>query len=51
MASDRIGFPRARGDRPPLEMLAEGWAEYLNNPSPRPMAVEIGEFILKTIGE
>lgn len=30
----------------PAEMLAEGWAEYLNNPNPRPLAREIGEFIL-----
>ena len=27
------------------EMIAEGWAEYLNNPNPRPIAKEIGETI------
>jgi hypothetical protein len=27
------------------EILAEGWMEYMNNPTPRPFAKEIGEFI------
>jgi hypothetical protein len=27
------------------ELVAEGWAEYLNNPTPRPMARVIGEAI------
>jgi hypothetical protein len=27
------------------EMIAEGWAEYLNNPTPRPWARQIGETI------
>lgn len=27
------------------EMVAEGWSEYCNNPSPRPMAEEIGKTI------
>ncbi len=27
------------------EMIAEAWAEYCNNPTPRPLAVEIGETI------
>ncbi len=31
------------------EMLAEGWAEYMNNPNPRPMAKKIGELFTKYI--
>ncbi len=27
------------------EMIAEAWSEYCNNPSPRPLAVEVGETI------
>jgi len=27
------------------EFVAEGWAEYRNNPNPRPMATEIGQTI------
>lgn len=27
------------------EMIAEGWAEYVGNPTPRPLAKEIGELI------
>ena len=33
----------------PLEMLAEAWSEYLNNPAPRALAREIGEEIIKII--
>ena len=33
------------------EMIAEGWAEYLNNPNPRPMAKEIGETIERKYAE
>lgn len=29
------------------EFIAEGWAEYTNNPSPRPIAKKIGEIIMK----
>lgn len=29
------------------EFIAEGWSEYLNNPSPRPIAKKIGEFVKK----
>lgn len=29
------------------EFIAEAWAEYLNNPSPRPVAKQLGEFIEK----
>ena len=29
------------------EFIAEGWAEYLNNPNPRPIAKRIGEIIIK----
>jgi SPP1 gp7 family putative phage head morphogenesis protein len=36
------------GSRKPIrEFVAEGWAEYKNNPRPRPLAREIGEFILR----
>lgn len=31
------------------EFLAEGWAEYLNNPQPRPLAREIGQLIEEEI--
>ena len=31
--------------RPIREFVAEGWAEYCNNPNPRPLAKEIGETI------
>ena len=27
------------------EMIAEAWSEYCNNPTPRPIAVEVGETI------
>ncbi len=30
---------------PIREMIAEGWAEYCNNPAPRPIAREIGQII------
>ena len=30
---------------PIREMIAEGWAEYCNNPAPRPIAMEIGQII------
>jgi hypothetical protein len=33
------------------EMIAEGWAEYLNNPNPRPMAMEIGKTIERLYDE
>lgn len=33
------------------EMVAEGWAEYLNNPNPRPIAKEIGETIERKYAE
>lgn len=29
------------------EALAEGWSEYLNNPTPRPLATKIGELVEK----
>jgi len=36
------------------EFIAEAWAEYCNNPSPRPIALEIGKIIeneyIKKIG-
>jgi len=33
------------------EFIAESWAEYLNNPSPRPVAKKLGDFIEKTYKE
>jgi hypothetical protein len=33
------------------EMIAEGWAEYCNNPTPRPLAMEIGQTIEKLYSE
>jgi hypothetical protein len=29
------------------DFVAEGWAEYRNNPNPRPLAKKIGEIILE----
>jgi SPP1 gp7 family putative phage head morphogenesis protein len=31
------------------EMLAEGWAEYTNNPTPRPLSVKIGKYIMSVM--
>jgi len=31
----------------PAEFVAEAWAEYLNNPEPRPVAQAVGDLILK----
>jgi SPP1 gp7 family putative phage head morphogenesis protein len=33
------------------EFLAEAWAEYLNNPNPRPLAKQIGDFIVTKVKE
>jgi hypothetical protein len=32
------------------EMVAEGWAEYVNSPEPRPIAKKIGDLIIKLHG-
>lgn len=33
------------------EFVAEAWSEYLNNPTPRPVSKEIGDFIISKINE
>lgn len=33
------------------EFVAEAWSEYLNNPNPRPVAKEIGDYVMKMIEE
>ena len=33
-----------------MEMLAEAWSEFLNNPNVRPLAREIAEEMLKILG-
>lgn len=44
-------YPFASGRMKSAELLAEAWAEYNNNPSPRPAAKAIGEFLLKKVKE
>jgi transcription termination factor NusB len=29
------------------EMVAEAWSEYMNNPNPRPLAIKIGDYIVR----
>jgi len=45
---DVIGVELSRyGKTNIAEFIAEGWAEYRNNPSPRPVAKQIGEIIME----